>query len=39
MFQILVNEKATRDSKVINAVDTFSHRRQRRASRIIARAA
>ena len=39
MFQILVNEKATRDSKVVDAVSTFIRRRSRRASRIIAKAA
>ena len=37
MFQILLNEQASNDSKVIKVIDTFSRRRQRRATRAVAR--
>lgn len=41
MFQILLNEKATEIKNdvtgVVITVDTFTRRRQRRASRLVAR--
>lgn len=37
MFQVLLKENTTKTSSVIIAVDSFSRRRQRRASRMVAR--